>query len=216
MRMSRIGQIDRIEIMSGVMGTAKVRGPIAVIIAVMAFPEIALAQPVPPQVFVGSVTQGIAPALEGAEVTAWIDGTQVGAGTVTNGQYKVLVAQPQDQSFTDKTVTFQVGGQDVPEIAIWQVVGATELNLSALATEQPTVNTQPTHSEPIPASTDTPPQPELISEPVQPETPVAGTDENKRRRAFVGVVDGKPGATVDVVRNGTNQRVTIRLEDYKL
>ena len=123
------------------MRTAKVRGLIAVIIAVMAFPAIALAQPVPPQVFVGSVTQGIAPALEGAEVTAWIDGTQVGAGTVTNRQYKVLVVQPQDQSFADKTVTFQVGGQDVPEIAIWQVVGATELNLSALATEQPTVNT---------------------------------------------------------------------------
>ena len=64
------------------MRTAKVWSLIAVIIAVMAFPAIALAQPVPPQVFVGSVTQGIVPALEG---------TQVGAGTVTNGQYKVLV-----------------------------------------------------------------------------------------------------------------------------
>ena len=198
------------------MRTAKVWGLIAVIIAVMAFPATALAQPVPPQIFVGSVTQGIAPALEGTEVTAWIGGSQVGAGTVTNGQYKVLVVQPQDQSFTDKTVTFQVGGQDVPETAIWQVGGASEVNLSAPPIETPTVNTQPTPPEPVAAPTATPAQPQLISEPVQRVTPVAVSHERKRRRAFVGVVDGEPGATVDVVRNGTNQRVTIRLEDYKL
>jgi len=101
------------------MRSAKVWGLIVVIVAIMAFPAIALAQPVPPQVFVGSVTQGDAPALEGTEVTAWIEGAQVGTGTVTDGQYKVLVVQPQDRSFTDKTVTFQVDGQDVPETAIW-------------------------------------------------------------------------------------------------
>ncbi len=196
------------------MRNARIWGLIAVIVAVMAFPAIALAQPVPPQVFVGSVTQGDFPAPKDTEVTAWIDGAQVGAGTVTDGQYKVLVVQPQDQSFVDKTVTFQVGGEDVPETAIWQVGGASEVNLSAPAIETPTVTTE------------IPPQPELISEPTpepppeagtgQPETPVANDGEGSKRRAFVGVVDGEPDSTVDVIRNGTNERVTIRLEDYKL
>lgn len=90
------------------------------------------------------------------------------------------------------------------------------MNLSGPPVEQPTVNTQPTTPDQLPVVTDTPPQSELISEPVQPETPVADSDKRKRRRAFVGVVDGEPGATVDVIRNGTQQRVTIRLEDYKL
>jgi len=90
------------------------------------------------------------------------------------------------------------------------------VNLSAPPIETPTVNTQPTPPEPIAVPTATPPQPELISEPVQPETPVADVNEKTRHRAFVGVVDGEPGATVDVIRNGTNERVSIRLEDYKL
>jgi hypothetical protein len=198
------------------MRNARVWGLIAVIIAVMAFPAIALAQPVPPQVFVGSVTQGDVPAPEGTEVTAWIDGAQVGAGTVTDGQYKVLVVQPQDQSFVDKTVTFQAGGEDVPETAIWQVGGASEVNLSAPPIETPTVTTEPTPPEPVMAPTAAPPQPGLISEPVQLDTPVAKAEERSKRRAFVGVVDGEPDATVDVIRNGTNELVTIRLEDYKL
>lgn len=196
------------------MRDARVWGLIAVIVAVMAFPAIALAQPVPPQVFVGSVTQGDVPVPEGTEVTAWIDGAQVGAGTVTNGQYKVLVVQPQGQSFVDKPVTFQVGGIDVPETSIWQVGGASEVSLSAPSIEQTTVNTE------------APAQPEVISEPTPGPTPdtetrrsetiVVDDGERKNRRAFVGVVDGDPGATVDVLRNGTNERVTIRLEDYKL
>ena len=92
--------------------------------------------------------------------------------------------------------------------------GASEVNLSAPAIETPTVTTE------------IPPQPELISEPKQEPPPEAGTGqsvspvandgEGSQRRAFVGVVDGEPDATVDVIRNGTNERVTIRLDDYKL
>ncbi len=56
----------------------------------------------------------------------------------------------------------------------------------------------------------------MISEPVEPETPVAEPEKGSKRRAFVGIVNGDPDATVDVIRNGTAERVTIRLEDYKL
>ena len=191
---------------------ARIWGLIAVIVAVMAFPAVTLAQPAPPHVFVGSATQGDVPAADGTEVTAWIDGIQVGTGTVTGDQYKVQVIQPEGQFFDGKTVTFQVAGLDVPETAIWEVGGATEVNLSSPASEQPAVNTQP---NPQPAQ-NAQPQPELISEPVEPEPPVINAEEGKKRRAFVGVVDGEPDATVDVVRKDTGERVTIRLKAYRL
>ena len=194
------------------MRDARIWGLIAVMVAIMVFPAVALAQPAPPQVFAGSVTQDGAPVAEGTEVTAWIDGVQVGAGTVTGNQYNVQVVQPEGQSFDGKTVTFQVAGHDVPETAIWQAGGTTELNLSAPVLEQPSVNTKPM---PQPAPT-AEAQPEVISEPAQPEIPATDAEESNKRRAFVGVVDGEPGATVDVIRNGTGELVTIRLEDYKL
>lgn len=197
------------------MRNARIWGLIAVMVTIMAFPAVALAQQ-PPNMFVGSVTQDGVPVPEGTEVTAWIDGVQVGAGNVTGDQYQVLVVQPEGQSFDDKTVTFQVAGKDVPETAIWQVGGATEVNLSAPALEQPSVNNERTPPEPVKVGIATPPPPEFISQPVQPETLVTDAEEGKKRRAFVGVVDGEPGATVDVVRNGTNERVTISLDDYKL
>ena len=192
------------------MRVARIWGLIAVIVAVMAFPAVALAQPAPPHVFVGNVTQNGAPVPEGTEVTAWIDGVQVGTGTVTGDQYKVLVVQPESQFFDGKTVTFQVAGWDVPETAIWEIGGATEVNLSSPATGQPAVTTRPNPQQAPTAQ----PQPELISEPVQPETRVTDAEEGKKRRAFVGVVDGEPGATVDIVRKGTRERVTIHLKDY--
>ncbi len=83
------------------MRVARIWGLIAVIVAVMAFPAVALAQPAPPHVFVGSVTQDGAPVPEGTEVTAWIDGVQVGTGAVTGDQYKVQVVQPEGQFLAD-------------------------------------------------------------------------------------------------------------------
>ena len=79
-------------------------------------------QPQLPHVFVGTAA--------GAQVTAWVDGAQVGAAaTITDGSYYITV-DPGTESWGDKTVFFQIDGNNTAETATFVHGGADELNLT--------------------------------------------------------------------------------------
>ena len=95
----------------------------------LTIPSAVLAQNARPHVFVGTVTLDGATAVDGAAVTAWIDGNQVTAGNVTNGTYFLQVESP--NGYAGKTVSFKVSGANVAQTAVWEEGGGTELNLVA-------------------------------------------------------------------------------------
>ena len=107
---------------------------VLVLLAVMALfltiPAVTFAQQVPPHVFVGTATVDDAAAADGTSVTAWVDGAQAGAGTVSGGRYSLLVDQGEG-SFAGETISFMVGGFDAAETATWEQGGATGLDLTA-------------------------------------------------------------------------------------
>ena len=84
----------------------------------------------PPHVFVGVATIGVVPAPDGSEVTAWIDGVQVGEGIVSSGSYSLLAPQIVGVSYIGKTVTFKINGANALQTAIFEQGGATVLNLN--------------------------------------------------------------------------------------
>ena len=98
----------------------------------LAIPTSVFAQRVPPHVFVGTVTLDGAAAVDGAAVTAWIDGDQVAATNASGGEYSLLVDQG-DSSFAGKTVSFKVGGADATETASWMQGGGDVLNLTGVS-----------------------------------------------------------------------------------
>ena len=79
-------------------------------------------QPKLPHLFIGSAG--------GVEVTAWVDGAQVGSATVADGTYNITV-NPGTESWGGKTVSFQIDGTDAAETATFVHGGADELNLTA-------------------------------------------------------------------------------------
>ena len=99
-----------------------------------------LAQGAPkyPHVFTGDVMVGTSDAEDGTEVTAMIDGETVGMTMVMDGDY-VIKLDPGDPSaegymdFTDKTVMFMVGMEDVEQSEMWMEGGVSRLNLMAMA-----------------------------------------------------------------------------------
>jgi pilus assembly protein FimV len=95
----------------------------------LAIPTSVFAQRVPPHVFVGTVTLDGAAAVDGAAVTAWIDGEQVAATNASGGDYSLLVDQG-DSSFAGKTVSFKVSGANATETAPWMQGGGDVLNLT--------------------------------------------------------------------------------------
>ena len=97
----------------------------------LAIPTSVFAQRVPPHVFVGTVTLDGATAVDGAAVTAWIDGEQVAATNASGGEYNILVDQG-DSSFADKTVSFRVSGANATETATWSQGGGDVLNLTGV------------------------------------------------------------------------------------
>ena len=97
----------------------------------LAIPTSVLAQRVPPHVFVGSVTLDGVAAVDGAAVTAWIDGEQVAATNPSGGDYSLLIDQG-DSSFAGKTVSFKVSGANVTETAAWTQGGGTVLDLTGI------------------------------------------------------------------------------------
>ena len=100
------------------------------LLLVLALPNVASAQRLPPHVFVGTATVDGAAASDGTAVTAWVGGVQVASGAVSGGSYTIVVDQG-DQSFAGQTVNFQIGGNDAAESATWTQGGGDELNLTA-------------------------------------------------------------------------------------
>ena len=102
---------------------------VTALVLLLAIPTSVFAQRVPPHVFVGTVTLDGAAAVDGAAVTAWIDGEQVAATNASGGDYSLLVDQG-DSSFAGKTVSFKVSGANATETAPWMQGGGDVLNLT--------------------------------------------------------------------------------------
>ena len=96
----------------------------------LAIPTAAFAQRVPPHVFVGTASLDGTAAVDGAAVTAWIDGEQVAATNASGGEYNLLVDQG-DSVYAGKTVSFKISGANAAETAAWTQGGGDVLNLAA-------------------------------------------------------------------------------------
>jgi len=96
----------------------------------LAIPTAVFAQRVPPHVFVGTATLDGTAAVDGAAVTAWIDGEQVAATNASGGEYNLLVDQG-DSTYAGKTVSFKISGAGAAETAAWVQGGGDVLNLVA-------------------------------------------------------------------------------------
>jgi len=96
----------------------------------LAIPTAVFAQRVPPHVFVGTASLDGTSAVDGAAVTAWIDGEQVAATNASGGEYNLLVDQG-DSVFAGKQVSFKISGANAAETADWVQGGGDVLNLVA-------------------------------------------------------------------------------------
>ena len=95
----------------------------------LAIPTSVFAQNARPHVFVGTVTLDGVAAADGAAVTAWIDGEQVGATTASAGKYVLQLESA--AGFPGSTVSFKVSGADASETIAWEQGGADEVDLIA-------------------------------------------------------------------------------------
>lgn len=89
------------------------------------------AQQLPAHVFFGEafIDGNLAP--DRTTVSAWIDGHAVAKATVEGGKYTLMVEPPHGQSYTGKTVTYQVGEVQTGERRKWEQGGTTVVNLNA-------------------------------------------------------------------------------------
>ena len=85
-----------------------------------------------PHVFVGGVTIDGAPAPDGTEVSVWLKqfASPLATGTSVDGNYSVLASQFGNTSFSGRRVIFKINGEDSGESAIWEMGGATILEVS--------------------------------------------------------------------------------------
>jgi len=95
----------------------------------LAIPTSVFAQNARPHVFVGTVTLDGVAAADGAAVTAWIDGEQVGATTASAGKYVLQLEST--TGFPGSTVSFKVSGADASQTTAWEEGGADEVDLIA-------------------------------------------------------------------------------------
>ena len=95
------------------------------------FPGVALGQQVPPHISAISPTVDGAPAADGAEVTAWIDGEQVATAMVENGVAVIVISG--DAGLTGKTISFKVDGVDASETDTWEQGGHADAEFSITA-----------------------------------------------------------------------------------
>jgi len=95
----------------------------------LAIPTSVFAQNARPHVFVGTVTLDGVAAADGAAVTAWIDGEQVGATTASAGKYVLQLEST--TGFPGSTVSFKVSGADASQTIAWEEGGADEVDLVA-------------------------------------------------------------------------------------
>ena len=103
------------------------------LLAVIPFEGTAQAQSAPrPVVFAGKATIDGSPVFAGTFVSAWIDGSQVAATSVTSsGGYALRIPQVPGQHFTGREITFMIGSLIANTKAVWQPGGGGELNLVA-------------------------------------------------------------------------------------
>lgn len=111
-------------------------------------PEASFGQPggpIPPNAFAGTVTVDGAPAADGTQVTAFLEGVpdSVAGATVSGGQYNLKIVQRTSTLFADRKVTFKVGGKDSSTTAVWTSGEATELNLVVGSGAPSAVDTPP-------------------------------------------------------------------------
>ena len=125
------------------------------LLLVLALPNVASAQRLPPHVFVGTATIDGAAAANGTAVTAWVGGAQVATATVSGGSYSIVVDQG-DQFFAGQTVNFQIGGIDAAESASWMQGGGDELNLTASSAMMAATPTPAPTAVPIVSATGVP------------------------------------------------------------
>ena len=101
----------------------------------LAIPTAAFAQNARPHVFVGTVTLDGATAVDGAAVTAWVDGEQVAATNASGGQYVLQVEST--TGYAGKTVSFKVSGANASQTIVWEEGGGDILNLTATSGSGP-------------------------------------------------------------------------------
>ena len=113
-------------------------------------PEVSFGQPggpIPPHAFVGTVTVDGAPAVDGTQVTAFLEGVpdSVAGTTVTDGRYVIKIVQRSSSStlFADRKITFKIGGRDGSPTAVWISGSADELNIAVGSSAPPAVDAPP-------------------------------------------------------------------------
>ena len=104
------------------------------IVLLFSVPAIVSAQqPQLPHVFTGTAMLDGAAAADGTEVTAWVDGAQVGdAVLVAGGRYTIIV-DPGTSNWKGETVAFQIGGNSAAETFVFSHGGGDPLNLTGVA-----------------------------------------------------------------------------------
>ncbi len=111
-------------------------------------PEVSFGQPggpIPPHAFVGTVTVDGAPAVDGTQVTAFLEGVpdSVAGTTVTDGRYVIKIVQRSSTLFANRKITFKIGGRDGSPTAVWISGNADELNLAVGSGAPPAVDAPP-------------------------------------------------------------------------
>lgn len=101
--------------------------------------------PIPPHAFVGTVTVDGAPAADGTQVTAYLEGVpdSVAGTTVSGGRYIIKIVQRSSTLFADRKVTFKIGGRDGSPTAVWTSGAADELDLVVGSDAPPAVDAPP-------------------------------------------------------------------------
>ena len=110
-------------------------------------PDVSFGQPggpIPPHAFVGTVTVDGATAVDGTQVTAFLEGVpdSVAGTTVTDGRYVIKIVQRSSSStlFADRKITFKIGGRDGSPTAVWISGSADELNIAVGSSAPPPVD----------------------------------------------------------------------------
>jgi len=117
-------------------------------------PDVSFGQPggpIPPHAFVGTVTVDGATAVDGTQVTAFLEGVpdSVAGTTVTDGRYVIKIVQRSSTLFADRKITFMIGGRDGSPTAVWTSGEATELNLLVDSGAPPAVDAPPPVDVPV-------------------------------------------------------------------
>ena len=142
------------------------------------------AQPVPPHLFTGVASIDGSPAPDGTAVSAWVQGEKVAAADTSDGEYVLIVHQPEGANYSGSVVNFMIAELEAHEISTWEIGEVEELALNAFSGDGPYV---------APAST------ELVAE------------ISRERRAIFGDVVGLEEGDILLIRTKDGDPLFIRL-----